>query len=267
MEMGTKGNREQPGTTAQTGRSARPNGDTNRSLIDIELALADHFNWKKNVIAFNVLGISATLPLDHECDMLVVTPSGYLTEVEVKRTYDDFCAEFKKRHHHTSAVPMKDFLYCVPAGILEKVIKKLEEQKVIPSGILTYDENLEFRQYGIRSNEDTPENRQRAEELRKEGRSILLLFNGHGNAVRIVDPNLSNHPLFLEQQLEIARLGAMRQVALRRKISELQQRGPVNPDGKLLTKIAQMEVLLREYRNRFEEETGHRMDEKEVLFG
>ncbi len=265
--MGTLGKKPQPGEPLPATPQAKPNGDTSRSLLDIELALADHFNWKKNVIAFNVLGISATLPLDHECDMLVVTPSGYLTEVEIKRSYDDFCAEFKKRHHHASSVPMKDFLYCVPAGILEKVVKKLEEQKIIPSGILTYDENLEFRQYGIRSNEDTPENRQRAEELRKEGRSILLLFNGHGGAVRIVDPNLSNHPLFLEQQLEIARLGAMRQVALRRKISELQQRGPVNPDEKLLTKIAQMEVLLHEYRKRFKEETGQALDEKEILFG
>lgn len=265
--MGTLGKKQQPSEPRPSTPQAKPNGDTNRSLLDIELALTDHFNWKKNVIAFNVLGISATLPLDHECDMLVVTPSGYLTEVEIKRSYEDFCAEFKKRHHHTSAVPMKDFLYCVPAGILEKVIKKLEEQKIIPSGILTYDENLEFRQYGIRSNEDTPENRQRAEELRMEGKSILLLFNGHGDAVRIVDPNLSNHPLFLEQQLEIARLGAMRQVALRKKISELQQRGPVNPDEKLLTKIAQMEVLIREYRSQFKEETGHKLDEKEALFG
>lgn len=265
--MGTKGKRLQPGEKPPEPRQPKSNGDTNRSLIDIELALADYFNWKRNIIAFNVLGVSGRLPIDHECDMLVITSSGYLTEVEIKRSYADFCAEFKKRHHHTSTVPMKDFLYCVPAGILEKVIKKLEEQKVIPSGILTYDEDLEFRQYGIRYNEDTPENRQRAEELRKEGRSILLLFKGYGDAVRIVDPNISGHPLFLEQQLEIARLGAMRQVALRRKISELLQRDPVNPDGKLLTKIAQMEVLLHEYRNRFKEETGHRMDEKEILFG
>lgn len=264
--MGTKGKRGQPGIPAPAGPTAKPNGDTSRPLIDIELALADHFNWTKNTVAFNVLGVSTTLPLGHECDMLVVTPSGYLTEIEIKRSYEDFCAEFRKRHHHTSTVPMKDFLYCVPAGILEKVIRKLEEQKVIPSGILTYDEDLKFRQYGIRSNEDTPDNRQRAEELWKEG-TILLLMQGHGDAVWIVDMDTSGHPLFLEQQLEIARLGAMRQVALRKRISALQRKAPVNPNGKLLTKIAQMEVLLHEYRKRFKEETGYALDEKKILFG
>lgn len=264
--MGTIGKRTRHGDNEKT-PPAKPNGDTNRSLIEIELALARYYSFQRNIIAFNVLGESVTLPLFHECDMLVVTPSGYLTEVEIKRSYDDFCAEFKKRHHHASAVPMKDFLYCVPAGILEKVVKKLEEQKIIPSGILTYDENLEFRQYGIRSNEDTPENRQRAEELRKEGGSILLLFKGYGDTVRIVDPDISGHPLFLEQQLEIARLGAMRQYSLREKILRMEKEKEKDPDTKLLNRITELEVLLYEYRNRYKEETGNTLDEKEILYG
>lgn len=48
--MGTLGKRPQPGEPRPATPQAKPNRDNNRSLPGIELALADHFNWKKNVI-------------------------------------------------------------------------------------------------------------------------------------------------------------------------------------------------------------------------
>lgn len=247
---------------------AKPNGDTSRSLIDIELALAEYFGWKRNIIAFNVLGVSSVLPIGHECDMLVVTPSGYLTEIEIKRSYADFCADFKKEHHHTSRVPLKDFYYAVPAGILPKVTSKLVEERVVPSRILVYDEDLRIDDYPVYSNKDTPDNRERREWLWEDERTILLLMEDDGREVTmIVDPNHSNMPLFLEQQLEIARLGAMRQMSLRKRLVEQEERLRRGPDQQLLTENGNLKVLLREYRERFLQETGYRLDENEVLFG
>lgn len=249
-------------------KQPKPAGSTERSLTEIELALAEYFCWKRNIVVFNVLGTSATLPLNHECDMLVVTPSGYLTEIEIKRTYADFCADFRKRHRHASAVPMKDFIYAVPAGILTKVTKKLQEERTVPSRILIYDEELRMDDYPVYSATDSPENRERQKWYWTDDNTILLLMEDNGKEIiRIVDPDYSNTPLFLEQQLEIARLGAMRQITLRKSLLELENNLKQDPDLKLQTEIDKLKILLREYRERFKEETGYRIDEKEVLFG
>ena len=52
---------------------AKPNGDTNRDLIDIEIALARDMGFEKNIIVFNVIGQSWLLNIAHECDMVVVS--------------------------------------------------------------------------------------------------------------------------------------------------------------------------------------------------
>lgn len=265
--MGTKGKKRQPGCAASAEPSEKPNGDTSRTLIDIELALAEFFGWKRNIIAFNVQGLSGTLPIYHECDMLVVTSSGYLTEIEIKRSFADFCADFKKDHRHKSAVPMKDFCYAVPAGILGKVIEKLQEERFVPTRIITYDEDLRLHDFPVYQAEDNEESRERREWYwNDEGTILLLTKKSDQPVVRAVDPN-HTRPLFLEQRLEIARLGAMRQIALRKKISELQKTEPSSPDSKLSAEIARMKILLQEYRKRFKEETGYQLDEKEALFG
>ena len=53
---------------------AKPNGNTNRDLIDIEIALARDMGFEKNIIVFNVIGQSWLLNIAHECDMVVVSP-------------------------------------------------------------------------------------------------------------------------------------------------------------------------------------------------
>ena len=37
-------------------RKAKPNGDTNRELIESELALMKYFRFEQNIVAFNVTG-------------------------------------------------------------------------------------------------------------------------------------------------------------------------------------------------------------------
>ena len=122
---------------------AKPNGDTNRSLTDIEIALAREFGFEKNIIVFNVVGQSWVLPLFHECDMVVVSPkSRLLSELEIKRTWQDFCADFKKQHHHgtSDAIEMSSFSYVIPEGLYEKAVRKLQEERIVVTSLITYDE-------------------------------------------------------------------------------------------------------------------------------
>lgn len=73
--------------------------NTERTLYEIEVALSksDAFNFVRNIIAFNVNGMSDSLSIWHECDMLVLSKSGYLTEIEIKRSWADFLADFKEK--------------------------------------------------------------------------------------------------------------------------------------------------------------------------
>jgi hypothetical protein len=101
--------------------------------LDIELALARYFGIlpkhggmgnNRNMIIPNFRGMYM-----HECDLFVLTESGYAWEIEIKVTLADLKADLKKRHGHKSkwtrflyyAMPeiMKEYVRIVPkhAGI------------------------------------------------------------------------------------------------------------------------------------------------------
>lgn len=171
---------------------------TSRTLYEIEVALCntDKFSYIKNIIAFNVIGVSSFLLINHECDMLVLSKSGYLTEIEIKRSWNDFIADFKKKHKHDSEL-IKYFYYCVPLSIKDKVYNFLEDKDIQYTGIITYDEELNIvingREFCYQDNKKT------------------ILF-----------PTIGNYrKLFIEERLELARYGAMRSVLLKKKINEL----------------------------------------------
>lgn len=90
--------------------------------------------------------------------MLVLSKSGYLTEIEIKRSWSDFLADFKKKHNHHNYPIIKYFYYCVPVSIYEKVRDRLEEEvsnrKELDgfnyTGIITYDEELNLTFHGHR---------------------------------------------------------------------------------------------------------------------
>lgn len=222
--------------------AAKPNGDTNRSLVDIEVALAKEFQYQKNIVAFNVIGESYILPIFHECDMLVCSlKSRLLTEVEIKRTWADFCADFKKRHHHETSserLEINAFWYAVPEGIYNKCVEKLIEEKVVPSGIITYDEDLNMKRHkALISWDPACEGRwinstyhlvapfggdlkvTEVAKLVSSGTAFKLPFpDGNYKDVTII-PVYNARPMFTEQVLKLAQLASMRQVSLRERIS------------------------------------------------
>ena len=164
--------------------------ETQCSLYQIEMALAKHdkFNFIRNVVAFNVDGFGS-IGLWHECDMLVLSKSGYLTEIEIKRSFADFKNDFKKKHHHANSKLIKYFYYCVPKSILEKAINYfIDNGKYAVDGFITYDEYL------------------------------WLEFHSVDNFMKM---KREFRKLTLEEKFQVARFGAMRSVGLKEKIIRL----------------------------------------------
>ena len=169
--------------------------NTERTLYEIEVALSksDAFNFVRNIIAFNVNGMSDSLSIWHECDMLVLSKSGYLTEIEIKRSWADFLADFKKSHTHEGRGIIKYFYYCVPECLLKQVYDKLDELKADYTGIITYDEDLKITLHGHRW-------------ITHDGNYSYHFTEQH-----------PYRKLFLEEQLQVARFGAMRAIKLKEK--------------------------------------------------
>ncbi len=158
--------------------------DTRLSIEEIEIGLALHFDIRKNIIVPNVSwGL-----LNHEADLLILSKSGYLTEVEIKRSWTDFLADFKKGHGHKDKKIMYRY-YAVPKSIHQKCADKLREADPYRSwGLITYDDT-----YG-----DCYVN-------------IEYVPSNHGY-------HSADKKLYLEEQLQLARLGALRIWGLKRKI-------------------------------------------------
>lgn len=118
--------------------------------------------------------------LDYEADFIIMTPNGYLTEIEIKRSFEDFKADFKKDHHHDDE-RIYHFYYCVPESIKDKVMGFLDENfkyGMHKPALLTYD-NIGG--------------------IRKE-------TYGYSGACR----NKRARKLFLEEQFKLAKLAAFR---------------------------------------------------------
>ena len=133
---------------------------TKLSVKEIMLLLV---NPKKNGSRWN---IRTDLPLpnlswgmlDYEADLIMMNKSGYLTEFEIKRSYSDLCADFKKKIFHNSEV-IRQFYYVLPIGIKDKAVALFEEKKQeffngrMPAIILyTEDRRLEFYNRGYCAN-------------------------------------------------------------------------------------------------------------------
>ncbi len=77
---------------------------------EMECALANWLNYRANLIVPNVYwGMTGF----HECDLLVVSKAGYLTEIEIKVTKSDLRADKKKWHGHRS-LRIKRLFFALP---------------------------------------------------------------------------------------------------------------------------------------------------------
>ena len=81
--------------------------------LDIEIACTELFNHRINIIVPN---ISWGMNL-HECDLLVLTKSGYAYEIEIKTSKADLKADKKKKHKHISK-RIKKLYFALPYYLL-----------------------------------------------------------------------------------------------------------------------------------------------------
>lgn len=146
--------------------------DTTLSINEIILALRNCGLWNKRSDIM-IPNLSWGL-LPYEADFVVISKSGYLTEVEIKRSWSDFLADFKKKHKH-DAEQVYYFYYCVPEKITEQVVEYLR-QKELSLAVLSYNDSGVVKSIGY-------------------GYSSL---------------NGKHRKLFIEEQLTIARLGQLR---------------------------------------------------------
>lgn len=82
---------------------------------DIEIAVARHFGWRQNVIVPNV---HWGLGLCYEADLVVLRPSGWAIEVEIKVSAADIRADLLKRFQHNSNL-FRELYFAVPAALAE----------------------------------------------------------------------------------------------------------------------------------------------------
>ena len=75
----------------------------------IEIAVARYFDVRQNMTVPNIswgLGI-------HECDLLIITKSGFAIECEIKTSKADIVADLKKRHGHNSK-KIRSLFFAIP---------------------------------------------------------------------------------------------------------------------------------------------------------
>lgn len=100
--------------------------DTKLTVKEIELALRNSGLWnKRNDVMLPNLSWGL---LNHEADFCVITKSGYLTEVEIKRSFTDLKADFKKDVFHKDERVYK-FYYCLPESIVVKSLELFKENE------------------------------------------------------------------------------------------------------------------------------------------
>lgn len=107
---------------------------------DIELAVARHFHWQQNIIIPNV---GFVLGLYYEADLVVLRPSGYAVEVEIKVSSSDLRRDTNKEKWRT----LTEFPSPLFRTMYFAVPENLRDHPNIPSlcGVLSVSEELDVQ--------------------------------------------------------------------------------------------------------------------------
>lgn len=154
--------------------------------------------------------------LNHEADLLVLNKTKRLVEIEIKRTWSDFMADFKKSHTHYDP-KLSYFYYAVPLSIGERVFHWLYEGNYKCRPGFLYYERSEVTAYtehnpnkcGLIIYADPQESTARGKRV---GSCCLNV-----GATRMNDYQLST-----DEELKLLRLLGMRVWNLKKKLAEYQ---------------------------------------------
>lgn len=154
--------------------------DTKRTVWEIEnIIVQSEQPIRSKIIVPNV---SWGFFDSHEADFVVISSSLYLTEYEIKRSFEDFKNDFKKKDYHNDKRISK-LWYVVPESVGEKCKNYLESQY---------------------------------EWIGSEHAGIRVYNETNYNLKTILECNYTKgKKLYLEDALDIARLGTLRYWTLR----------------------------------------------------
>lgn len=102
----------------------------------VEIAVAKRFGYRRCIIVPNV---SWGLNFGYELDMLIVSPTGYATEVEIKVTKSDLKADKNKRHQHDS-IRIQKLYFAVPAILKDDALEIIPQK----AGLIIVKANQEI---------------------------------------------------------------------------------------------------------------------------
>lgn len=152
--------------------------------IDMEIALANYFGIRQNLIVPNVSWGMET----HECDLFILTPAGYGSEIEIKVSKADLLKDKEKRHGHHS--PKIKFLYFAIPDYLTRYVDDIPSR----AGVIVVSQNRHGR-IG-----DTYE---------------------YCDCTKIRRPVVNSSYKYTDsERLQLARLGALRIWGLKKKLSK-----------------------------------------------
>jgi len=156
----------------------------------MELLVARLFRPRQNLIIPNVhWGFSI-----HECDLLVVSSSGFLTEVEIKISKSDLAKDSEKKHGHNDR-RIKNLYFAIPEKLLDCV-------DLIPerAGIICVYPTIK-----ISASKEIPWDTMRWEKAK---------------IIRKAATNKNAKPISDDEKYQLARLGALRIWGLKEKLIE-----------------------------------------------
>lgn len=111
------------------------------SAVEIEVALAEFLDYRKNIIVPRVERGAGL----HECDLLMLRPTGYATEFEIKISKGDLMKDAKKEHGHESD-KIKEMYYAVPMNLVSTTLSVIPKKYGIIGVIRKGDSGLECRE-------------------------------------------------------------------------------------------------------------------------
>lgn len=148
--------------------------------------------------------------LDHEADLLVMSKARLLTEIEIKRSWSDFIADFKKAHDHSHPLIARCY-YAVPSSIGQRVFDYLYNGE--------YDAKYWYSKSRVNSfTEHNPHG---------YGLIVYDLDGGWQKnkcCITVGSKLLNNSPISETQEKDLLRLLGLRVWGLKRKLAKLKKR-------------------------------------------
>lgn len=108
------------------------------TCIEIEIALMEHYDFRRNLIVPGITPVSGLVPF--EVDMFVLTTSSMAYGIEIKTSKSDLRADFKKSHQKRLSLSefsvldmqrvfgkFKYFLYAVPESMVEYALEVIPD--------------------------------------------------------------------------------------------------------------------------------------------